>query len=62
MGEWLRKTVGITDPDKPFYSLRHSGITICGSPARPMGRSLSTRTFSGAIGLVVPCGREVSYD
>ena len=26
-GEWLRKTVGITDPDKPFYSLRHSGIT-----------------------------------
>jgi hypothetical protein len=26
-GEWLRNTVGITDPDKPFYSLRHSGIT-----------------------------------
>ncbi|HWX32618.1 MAG TPA: hypothetical protein VNZ53_34960 [Steroidobacteraceae bacterium] len=26
-GEWLRNVVGITDPDKPFYSLRHSGIT-----------------------------------
>jgi integrase len=24
---WLRETVGIKDPDKPFYSLRHSGIT-----------------------------------
>ena len=26
-GEWLRKTVRMLDPDKPFYSLRHSGIT-----------------------------------
>ena len=26
-GSWLGNTVGITDPDKPFYSLRHSGIT-----------------------------------
>ncbi len=24
---WLREVVGIKDPDKPFYSLRHSGIT-----------------------------------
>jgi integrase len=24
---WLRDVVGIKDPDKPFYSLRHSGIT-----------------------------------
>jgi hypothetical protein len=24
---WLGNLVGITDPDKPFYSLRHSRIT-----------------------------------
>src|SRR5437868_1658836 len=26
-GDWLCNTVGLIDPDKPFYSLRHSGIT-----------------------------------
>jgi hypothetical protein len=25
--KWLREVVGINDPTKPFYSLRHSGIT-----------------------------------
>lgn len=25
--KWLREVVGINDPAKPFYSLRHSGIT-----------------------------------
>jgi hypothetical protein len=27
LSDWLRNVVKMTDPDKPFYSLRHSGIT-----------------------------------
>jgi integrase len=35
--KWLREVVGIDDPLKPFYSLRHSGITDLRTARTPNG-------------------------
>lgn len=57
ISEWLRHTVGITDPRKPFYSHRHTAISYWrntmgpnGSPAvkEDIERYLSGHAGSGA--------------
>ncbi len=37
LSDWLRNVVKMTDPDKPFYSLRHSGITDLRTARAPDG-------------------------
>jgi len=43
---WLRNVVKITEPNKPFYSHRHTATSYCATPACRMDHPLSKRTSS----------------